>query len=72
MERDLRRKNRETKEDLNQRRSEELAAVIEKARAVIKKIAEKEKFDLIVENAVYAAPTINITEKVIKALNAKK
>ena len=71
MERDLRRKNRETKEDLNQRRSEELAAVIEKARAVIKKIAEKEKFDLIVENAVYAAPTINITEKVIKALNAK-
>ena len=62
----------ETKEDLNQRRSEELAAVIEKARAVIKKIAEKEKFDLIVENAVYAAPTINITEKVIKALNAKK
>ena len=72
MERDLRRKNRETKEDLNQRRSEELAAVIEKARAVIKKIAEKEKFDLIVENAVYAAPTINITEKVIKALNANK
>lgn len=72
MERDLRRKNRETKEDLNQRRSEELAAVIEKARAVIKKIAEKEKFDLIVENAVYAAPTINITDKVIKALNAKK
>ena len=72
MERDLRRKNRETKEDLNQRRSEELASVIEKARAVIKKIAEKEKFDLIVENAVYAAPTINITDKVIKALNAKK
>lgn len=72
MERDLRRKNRETKEDLDQRRSEELAAVIEKANAVIKKIAEKEKFDLIVENAVYAAPTINITDKVIKALNAKK
>ena len=46
--------------------------MIEKARAVIKIIAEKEKFDLIVENAVYVAPTINITEKVIKALNAKK
>jgi outer membrane protein len=72
MERDLRRKNRETKEDLNQRRNEELGAVIQKARAVIKKIAEKEKYDLIVENAVYAAPSINITDKVIKALNAKK
>ena len=72
MERDLQRKQREAREDLNQRKNEELATVVEKARAVIKKLAEKEKFDLIVENAVYVAPTINITEKVIKELNAKK
>jgi outer membrane protein len=72
MERDLQRKQREAREDLNQRKNEELAAVVEKARAVIKTLAKKEKFDLIVEQAVYAAPSINITEKVIKALNAKK
>ena len=72
MERDLQRKQREAREDLNQRKNEELAAVVEKARVVIKTIAKKEKFDLIVENAVYAAPSINITDKVIKALNAKK
>ncbi len=72
LERDLQRKQREAREDLNQRKNEELAAVVEKARAVIKNLAESEKFDLIVENAVYAAPSVNITGKVIKALNAKK
>ena len=71
-ERDLQRKQREANEDLNQRKSEELAGVVEKARAVIKKIAEEEKFDLILENSVYASPKIDITAKVIKALNASK
>tara|TARA_E500000178_G_scaffold356715_1_gene437825 strand:- start:13583 stop:14101 length:519 start_codon:yes stop_codon:yes gene_type:complete len=71
-ERDLQRKQREANEDLNQRKSEELAGVVEKARAVIKQIAEEEKFDLILENSVYASPKIDITSKVIKALNAKR
>ena len=72
MERDLQRKQREAREDLNQRKNEELAAVVEQARAVIKNLAKNEKFDLIVENAIYAAPSVNITQQVIKALNAKK
>ena len=50
----------------------ELAAVVEKARAAIKKIAVEEKFDLILENSVYASPNIDITQKVIKALNDQK
>ena len=49
-----------------------MAGVVEKARAVIKQIAEEEKFDLILENSVYASPKIDITSKVIKALNAKR
>jgi outer membrane protein len=72
LEKDLQRKQREAREDLTQRKNEELAAVVEKARAVIKKIAEQEKYDLILENSVYASPKIDITKKVIKALNAKK
>jgi len=66
--RDFQRKQREFREDLNQRRNEELAAVLERANKTIKAIAEAEKFDVILQEAVYASPRIDITDKVIKAL----
>ena len=66
--REFQRKQREYREDLNQRRNEELAAVLERANKSIKSIAEAEKFDIIFQEAVYANPRIDITEKVIKAL----
>lgn len=66
--RDVQRSQREFREDLNARRNEEFAAVHDKARKLINEIAEKEKFDLIVENVVYASPKIDITERVLKAL----
>ena len=72
LEKDIQRKQRQAREDLTQRKNEELAAVVEKARAAIKKIAIEEKFDLILENSVYASPNIDITQKVIKALNDQK
>ncbi|MBU6489304.1 MAG: OmpH family outer membrane protein [Burkholderiales bacterium] len=65
---DLQRKQREFREDLNQRRNEELAAVLEKANKVIKQIAEQQHYDLIVQEAVYVSPRIDITDQVIKAL----
>ena len=65
---EFQRKQREFREDLNQRRNEEYAAVLEKANKIIRQIAEAEKFDLIFEQAVYASSRIDITEKVIKAL----
>lgn len=68
---DFQRKQREFREDLNQRRNEELAAVLERANRTIKAIAEAEKFDIIFQEAVYASPRIDITEKVIKALEDK-
>jgi len=68
--RDLQRKRREFQEDLNQRKSEELSAVVERANKVIKQIFEQEKYDLIVQEALAASTRIDITEKVIKALNA--
>lgn len=68
--RDLQRKRREFQEDLNQRKNEELAAVVERANRVIKQIFDSEKYDLILQEVVFAGPKVDITDKVIKALNA--
>jgi len=65
------RKRREFQEDLNQRRNEELAQVVEQANRVIRQVAEAEKFDVVFQDAVYASPRIDITDKVIKALEGK-
>jgi outer membrane protein len=70
--RDFQRKQREFREDLNQRRNEELAQVVEQANRVIRQIAEQEKFDIIFqEMPAYVSPRIDITDKVIKALEGK-
>jgi outer membrane protein len=69
LDKDLQRKQREFREDLNQRRNEELATVLERTNKVIKQIAEAEKFDIVFQEAVYASPRIDITDKVLKALN---
>jgi outer membrane protein len=71
MNRDLQRMQRELREDLNLRKNEELAAVLERANKVIQQIAESEKFDLILQEAVYISPRIDITDRVIKALADK-
>ena len=70
--RDFQRKQREFREDLNQRRNEELASVLDKANRSVKDIAEKENFDIIFQEAVYANPRIDITDKVIKTLSDAK
>lgn len=69
--RELQRRRREFQEDLNQRKNEELAAVVERANKVIKQIFDQEKYDLIVQEVIFASPRIDITDKVIKALNAQ-
>ncbi len=69
--REIQRKRREFQEDLNQRKNEELSGVVERANKVIKQIFETEKYDLILQEAVFAGPKVDITEKVIKALNAQ-
>src|SRR5574343_310082 len=70
--RDFQRKQREYREDLNQRRNEELSSVLERANKAIKAIAEAEKYDIIFQEAVYANPRIDITDKVLKALTESK
>jgi outer membrane protein len=70
--RDLQRKRREFNEDLNQRKNEELAGVVERANKVIKQIFDSEKYDLIIQDAVHWSARVDITKKVIDALNAAK
>ena len=72
MDRDFQRRQREFREDLNQRRNEELTAVLDKANRAIKTIAERDKFDLILQDAVYVSPKLDITDSVIKQLNAAR
>ena len=68
--RDFQRKRREFQEDLNARKNEELQQVIERANKVVKALAEAEKYDLIIQEAVYVNPKHDITDKVLKSLNA--
>jgi outer membrane protein len=70
--RDFQRKQREYQEDVNVRRNEELSQVIEQANRIIRQIAVDEKYDIILQEAAYANPRIDITDKVIKSLESSK
>ena len=65
---DIQRKRREFQEDFNRRRNEEFATIVEKANVAIKRIAEAENYDAIIQDAVTVNPRIDITDKVIQAL----
>ncbi len=68
--REFQRKRREFQEDLNARKNEELAQVLDRANKVVKQVAEAEKYDVILQEAVYINPKHDITDRVLKALNA--
>ena len=70
MDRDFQRKRREFQEDLNARKNEELKKVLDRANREVKKVAEQEKYDVILQEDVYINPRHDITDKVIRALNA--
>lgn len=68
VDREYQAKSRDFREDLNQRRNEEFAAVQERANRVIKQLAEREQFDLILQDVVYVSGKLDITPKVLKEL----
>ena len=70
--RDFQRKRRELQEDANARKNEELQQLLERASRVIKQVAEAEKYDIVLQEAAYFNPKHDITDKVIKALNATR
>jgi outer membrane protein len=66
--RELQRRQRDFREELNQRRNEELSGVLEQANRAVRQIAEAEKYDMVFQEAVWVNPRIDITDKVIKVL----
>ena len=70
--REFQRKQREFQEDLNLRKNEELQIVVDRANRVIKQVAETEKYDFVIQEAVYINPKHDITDKVLSGLNGSK
>lgn len=68
--RDFQRKRRELQEDANARKSEELQVLLERANRALKQVAETEKYDVILLDAAYINPKHDITDKVLRVLNA--
>ncbi len=69
MSRDYQRDLREFREDLNARRNDELMRIQDRARKAIKAYAQSENYDVILEDAVYFNPKIDITDRIIHMLN---
>lgn len=67
--REYQRSVREFREDLNLRRNEELVKVQDRARKAIQAYGESEKYDVILEDAIYFSPKIDITDRIIRTLS---
>jgi outer membrane protein len=72
LDKEFQRRQREFREDLNQRTNEERQAISEKATKIIKQMANVEGFDIVLQDAVWASPRIDITDKVLAALDKDK
>jgi len=72
LDREFQRKRREFQEDLNQRKNEEFQALLERAQRIVRQLAEQEKYDLILQDALYFGPHVDITDKVLHALDTGK
>jgi len=72
LDKEFQRRQREFREDLNQRTNEERALISEKATKIIKQMANVEGFDIVLQDAVWASPRIDITDKVLAALDKDK
>lgn len=72
LDKELQRKQREFREDLSQKRNEEIAGMQERVIKIIRQIGEAEKFDLILQEAIFVSPRVDITDRVIKALNTNR
>ncbi|MES2129279.1 MAG: OmpH family outer membrane protein [Pseudomonadota bacterium] len=69
LDKDLQRKQREFREDLMQRKNEERANISQKAYKLIQQIAEQEKLDIVLQEAAWYSPRIDITDKILKQLD---
>ncbi len=66
----FRKQQAELAEDYNLRRNEEFAALQQNANRVIVDLAKREGYDFILQDVIYVNGRYDITDSVIKALNA--
>lgn len=66
--REFQRRQREFQEDLNLRKQEELQRVLDEATRVVEQIARSNNYDVILQEAVYINPSIDITDRVIQSM----
>lgn len=71
LDRQYREKQVQLAEEYNLRRNEEFAALQQNANKVIIELAKQEGYDLIIQDAIYVQSKFDITDSVIKALNAQ-
>lgn len=72
LDKEYQRRQREFREDLSQRTNEERQAISDRATKIIRQMANVEGFDIVVQDAVWASPRIDITDKVLAALDKDK
>jgi outer membrane protein len=70
--RDVERRKAALMEDFNQRRDDAVKQFIEKGNAAIRRVGERENYDAVFIEAAYADKRIDITDKVIKALDSER
>ncbi len=70
MDKDLQRRQREINEDFNQRKQEEAMGVQDRANKALRQLAESEKYDLVITDGAFVSPKIDITDKLLKLMNA--
>lgn len=68
--REFQRAQKQSREDLSARQNEEYGVILDRINRAISKIAEREKYDLILQlqDSVYRSQRIDITDQVIKVL----
>lgn len=59
-------------DDMNSLRDDAMKEIVDRTNGVIRRIAEKESYDAVFFEAAFATPGIDLTERVIKALDAEK
>jgi outer membrane protein len=69
MEKDVQRMQREYNEDLFQRKNEERAAIAQKAYKLIEQVAEQDHLDVVLQEAIWTSPRIDITDRILKLLD---
>ena len=68
--RDVARRRQALAEEMTQRRDEQLKQIVDRANAIIRRIAEAERYDIVLFEAAWVGPRADLTDRVTKALDA--